>query len=182
TTSLGTKTEARTFNDGESVPMSQQIRNLQPRTTYYFRLVVYPAVAGVPNVLGDIKTFTTTGDETTTRVPSTVPEVISEVEHGNIRSGYVIITPDPTSAAPAPTVTFGSVSRGSVQSQAGIVPTMMMTDGSVFVEIVPSISRSVGIALVNPSGDANAITLTLYDESGVVAGSPAVVSVPAHQQ
>jgi hypothetical protein len=81
-----------------------------------------------------------------------------------------------------PTVTFGTVSGGSVQSQAGILPTPMATDASMFVEIVPSISRSIGVALVNPGETDNAITLTLHNEDGVVVGSPVVVAVAGRQQ
>ncbi len=176
TTSLGTRTDGQTFRDSSSLTLTQPLRNLQPGTTYYFRAVVYPAVAGVPNVLGDIKTFTTT------RVPSTTPQTISEVEHGDIKSGYLIITPDAGSSAPTPTMTFGRVSQGSVQSQAGIVPTLMTTDASMFVEIIPSISRNVGVAFANPSASVNAVTLTLRDENGFVLGSPAIVSAPGRQQ
>ncbi len=276
TTSLGQKTDAKLFSGSTEVQLSQQLKNLQSHTTYYFRAVAYPAVAGVPNVLGEIKSFTTTGDTTmplavytntasavssasaelrgyirtsaaatawfewgtsslsmnktpeksfdgssepysysysvtnlqpnttyyfmavaknsagvvrgepksftTSRVPSTAPEKISDVEQGEIRSGYVVITPDNNSAAPVPTVTFGMVRDGSVQSQAGIVPTPMTTDASMFVEIIPSISRSIGVAFANPSDKVNAITLTLRDEDGLVLGSPAIVSVPGHHQ
>src|SRR5262249_26821631 len=63
-----------------------------------------------------------------------------------------------------------------------IIPTMMATDASMFVEIIPSISRNIGVAIANPGGGTNAVTLTLRDESGIVLGSPAIVSVAPHQQ
>ena len=52
----------------------------------------------------------------------------------------------------------------------------------MFVEVIPSISRNIGVAIANPSGSINAVTLTLRDENGFVLGSPTNVSVPAHQQ
>src|SRR5207302_682781 len=145
----------------------------QPNTQYYFRAV---GQSGTSIVRGDVKTFTTT------RVPSTAPQTISDVETGQIKSGYLIVTPDAISDAPTVTFTYGTISQGSVQSQAGIIPTMMATDASMFVEIIPSISRNIGVAIANPGGTVNAVTLTLRDESGFVLGSPGNISVPAHQQ
>src|SRR5437867_3604566 len=48
-------------------------------------------------------------------LPATPPLPISDVEQGTVHSGYAVITPDPNSAAPQTTVTFGSVSGGAVQ-------------------------------------------------------------------
>ena len=52
----------------------------------------------------------------------------------------------------------------------------------MFVEIIPNLSRNIGVAIVNANSAANAVTLTLRDEDGIILGTPAVVSVPAHQQ
>jgi hypothetical protein len=62
-----------------------------------------------------------------------------------------------------------------------MVATSMMKDAAMFVEIIPSISRSIGVAIANPGAD-NAVTMTLHDEDGSVVGSPVVVAVPSHQQ
>jgi hypothetical protein len=153
--------------------VAQMIRNLQPNTTYYFRAVGQAGMGAA--VRGAVKSFTTS------RVAPTVPQT-SEVERGAVRSGYVIITPAASSGTPTPTVTFGTVSAGSVQSQAGVVPEPMTTDASMFIEIIPSISRNIAVALVNPSSAPNVVTLTMRDEDGTVLGSPAVVSLAAHQQ
>ena len=175
TTPLPNQTTPQTFEGGTSSQnYAYLLADLQPNTTYYFRAAGRNAGG---TVRGDVKTFTTA------RVPSTSPQTISEVEHGAIKSGYVIITPDPGSAeAPSTTLTFGTVNNGAVQSQAGIIPMPMATDATMFVEVIPSISRNVGVAIVNPGGSVNAVTLTLRDETGFVLGSPAIVSVPAHQQ
>ncbi len=174
TSGLGTRTDVQTFsNDATNINMTQTLGHLLPNTTYYFRVVGYRSGG---TVSGDVKTFTTT------RVPSTAPEKISEVETGQIKSGYLIITPDTASSAPTVTFTYGTISQGSVQSQAGIIPTMMATDASMFVEVIPSISRNIGVAIANPGNSVNAVTLTLRDESGIVLGSPANISVSAHQQ
>src|SRR5204862_6699088 len=79
-------------------------------------------------------------------------------------------------------LTFGTVSGGTVQSQAGIIPTQMTTDASMFVDIMHSLNRNIGVAIVNPNDTVNAVTLTLRDENGNVTGTPATLSVPAHAQ
>jgi hypothetical protein len=172
-TSLNQTTPKSISSTTATSDFSFTVTGLQPNTKYYFRAVAQNAQG---SVRGDFRDFKTE------RVASTPPETINEVEHGNIRSGYVVITPDTASAAPMPTVTFGTVSQGSVQSQAGIVPTQMTTDAAMFVEIIPSISRSIGVAIANPGSSDIAVTMTLRDETGVVVGSPVVVPVPSHQQ
>jgi hypothetical protein len=171
TTSLGTKSDVQTTNDAK-LTLSQTLKNLQPGMTYYFRAVGYAAGGSVP---GDVHTFT---------APNATPTTVNipDVEEGTIRSGYVVITPDSGSGGPTPMFTFGTVSGGIVQSQAGIIPTQMTTDASMFVDIVHSLSRDIGVAIVNPNDTVNVVTLTLRDENGNVAGTPATVSVAAHGQ
>jgi hypothetical protein len=115
-------------------------------------------------------------------VPVTPPQPIPEVEQGNIRSGYVVITPDGNSAVPTPTVTYGMIHGGVVQSQAGIIPVPMTTDASLFVEVIPGIGRNLGIALANPAASANDVTLTLRDAVGTGTNAVVTVSVPPQQQ
>jgi hypothetical protein len=171
TTALGTKSDVQTTSDAK-LTLSQTVKNLQPGTTYYFRAVGYAAGGSVP---GAVHTFSTPK-------ATTLTVNIPDVEQGTIRSGYVVITPDASSGAPTPMLTFGTVSGGTVQSQAGIIPTQLATDASMFVDIVPSLSRDIGVAFVNPNDTVNVVTLTLRDENGDVAGTPATVSVPAHGQ
>jgi hypothetical protein len=54
--------------------------------------------------------------------PSTAPLPISEVETGQTRSGYAVVTPDSGSSMPQATLTFGLVQHGLVQSQAAVLP------------------------------------------------------------
>jgi hypothetical protein len=112
----------------------------------------------------------------------TTPRVIPDVEEGQIRSGYLIVTPDSESAAPTPTVTFGMVNGGMVQAHAGTVPGGTTTDASLFVEIMAEIGRSVGVAIVNPGSSTNTVTLTLRDANGAIVGSPITLSLEPYQQ
>src|SRR5207302_1950419 len=118
-----------------------------------------------------------------TSLPSTtMPLPITDVEQGTVRSGYAVITPAANSPAPTPTVTFGIVKGGFVQSQAGVFPNPPMTDASLFVDVVPGIGRDLGVAIVNPSATSNSITLTMRDQTGAVAGVPATILLQAQQQ
>lgn len=119
---------------------------------------------------------------TSTSTPTTAPQPIGVVESGSLRSGYLVITPDSNTALPTPTVTFGTVSGGNVQAQTGITPTPMITDGSIFVNIVPGIGRDLGVAIVNPGASAIIVTLTLRDQNGTAVGSPVAVTLAANQQ
>ena len=117
-----------------------------------------------------------------TTVPVTIPQPITEVEQGVIHSGYVILTPDTNTAVPTPQVTFGIVSGGLVQAQAGMFPGPMTTDALLFVEVIPGIGRNLGVALANPSSTTNTITLTLRDAGGTVVGTPVTLSLQPQQQ
>jgi phosphodiesterase/alkaline phosphatase D-like protein len=172
TAALSNQTTAQTFSGSSPSSFSFSLSGLQASTPYFFRAVGQNSGG---TVKGDVKTFTTP------RVTTTKPDTTG-VETGQIKSGYVIITPDSTSDAPTLTFTYGTLSQGSVQNQAGFIPTTMATDASLFVEIIPSISRNIAVAITNPGSTTNAVTLTLRDENGFVLGSPAVVSIPAHQQ
>ena len=176
TTSLGTKSDVQTSNDPK-LSLAQTLHNLQPGTTYYFRAVGYGAGGSVP---GEVHTFSTARPTTSTTTTTTVS--IPEVEGGTLHSGYVVISPDSNSGAPTPMLTFGTVSGGTVQSQAGIIPTQLATEATMFVDIVPSLSRNIGVAIVNPNDTVNSVTLTLRDENGNVAGTPANLSIAAHAQ
>jgi hypothetical protein len=112
----------------------------------------------------------------------TAPQPIPEVEQGPIHSGYVVITPDPNTVTPTPAVTFGTVSSGVIQSQAGTFPAQMATDASLFVDVIPGIGRNLGLALANPGSGPNTINLILSDVSGAAVGTPVAITLQAQQQ
>jgi hypothetical protein len=110
------------------------------------------------------------------------PQPIAVVEQGAIRTGYAVITPDSNSTVPVPTVTFGVVAVGIVQAQAGMTPVPLMTDGSLYADVIPGIGRDLGVALVNRQSSAIVVNLTLRDAAGNPVGSPAAVSLSPNQQ
>jgi hypothetical protein len=151
-------------------------------------VTAWPAQTSAQSSGGTTSSGTTTGSgsgsntSSTSTNPTTVPQPISGVEQGSIQSGYVVITPDTNTTLPVPTVTLGTVSGGNVQTQAGITPIPLITDGSLYVDVVPGIGRNVGVAIVNPGTSANVITLTLRDPNGNTAGSPVTVTLSPNQQ
>jgi hypothetical protein len=127
----------------------------------------------------------TCGDATTPVIPTSLvntPQVIPDVEQGDIRSGYFIVTPDSDSAAPTPAVTFGTVSGGVVQAHSGTFPGPTTMDESFFVEVIPGIGSSLGVAIVNPGSSTNTVSLTLSDTNGTIAASPVTLSLLPYQQ
>ncbi len=130
-------------------------------------------------------TTTTSGGTDVTPVigvSGAAPLPITGVEQGTVRSGYVVITPDSGSSAPTPTATFGLVSAGIVRAQAGVLPLPLLTDGSVFVEVVPGIGRDLGVAIANPSSSAATVSMLLRDETGNVYGTPVTITLQPQQQ
>lgn len=69
-----------------------------------------------------------------------------------------------------------------MQSQAGILPLPLMTDASLFVEVIPGIGRNLGVAMANPQSAADSVTLILRNESGAVAGAPVTLTLAPQQQ
>src|SRR5262245_29079555 len=90
TSSFGNRTETRLVVDGTTtLNLSQPIGNLQPRTTYYFRLVGYHAAGNVP---GETHTFTTSGDgPTTTTTNNTSPLTAVTGDSRDITSNSVAL-------------------------------------------------------------------------------------------
>jgi hypothetical protein len=107
---------------------------------------------------------------------------IRDVEMGNIRTGYIVFTPNSGSELPGTAVTFGLVNNGEVKSQAGVIGLPLTTDASLFVELNPAINRNVGVAVANPADNAASLTMMLRGSSGLAAGNAVVLTLPAHQQ
>lgn len=114
--------------------------------------------------------------------PSTPPQPIAEVEQGDIRTGYIMVTPDSSSLPPTVTAVFGLVRGGLVQSQAAMLPTPMTNQASLPAESIRGIGRGTGVALANPGSTQNSISLTLLNESGVQIGTPVTVALQPQQQ
>jgi hypothetical protein len=114
-------------------------------------------------------------------VPSTAPLPITDVEQGAIRTGYMIVTPDPGTATPTVGEVFGMVDNATVLSQGGILPSSLTTDASVYVDIVPAASRNLGLALVNPSDSASTISLTLRNDNGSTVSTMSLSLAPRQQ-
>jgi len=93
------------------------------------------------------------------------------VETGNVQTGYALITPDPGSSAPLTTLTFGTVQNGVVQTEAGVVPTDATTGETFSLDFLSAVGRNLGLAVANPAGVTNSVTVTLRDDAGSVIGA-----------
>ena len=89
-----------------------------------------------------------------------------------LRTGYVVVNPDPGSAVPAATVTLALLTDGAVQSQAAVTVQSLVYDASFFAEVQSAMAGNVGIAITNPSYSANVVTITPYRPDGSSAGGP----------
>lgn len=112
----------------------------------------------------------------------TAPQPITDVEQGGLRTGYLVITPAANSPLPTPTVTYGIVSGGAVQSQAGLTPAPLVTEGFLFADVFPAIGRNLGIAVANSGAASDAVILTLLDSNGKAVGSAVTLTLAPHQQ
>jgi hypothetical protein len=116
------------------------------------------------------------------RVLASTPVINSAVEQGTVQSGYAVITPDPNSSSPIPTVTYGVVSGGVVLSETSLVPAQLETDALFYAEVIPAISRNLGLAITNPNSTSSQVTVTLRDTFGNAIGTPVNVSLQPQQQ
>jgi hypothetical protein len=107
---------------------------------------------------------------------------VSDVAQVNVRSGYILVTPDTSSASPDATLTYGFSSNGTLQSECSLTNEPLTTDASVFVETLLASGRDFGVALQNPWDNANSTTLTLRNTDGSVKGSPVTINLQPREQ
>jgi hypothetical protein len=114
--------------------------------------------------------------------PAPPAQSIPDVEQGVTKSGYVIVTPNGSSLAPLAVAVLGVVRNAAVLAQALVFPAVMTTDAVQSVEVLPAVSRNVGVAIANPEGRINLVTLTLRDETGLTLGTPLTITLQPRQQ
>jgi uncharacterized protein len=107
---------------------------------------------------------------------------VSDVAQVNVRSGYVLVTPDSNSASPGTTLTYGFSNNGILQSECSLTSQPLTTDASVFVETLITSGRDFGVALENSWDSANTATLTLRNTDGSVKGPPVTITLQPRQQ
>ncbi len=112
-----------------------------------------------------------------------VPALVGDDDDdkGPIQVGYVIVTP--TSANTSGLVVFETFGerRGPDTTQAGVLPSEMTTNATIFVSTNGRLSRNLGVAIANPgSTDAN-VTLKLHKGDGTVIGMKTIAVVSRRQ-
>jgi type 1 glutamine amidotransferase len=107
---------------------------------------------------------------------------VSDIEQVNVRSGYVVISPDSNSAPPNATLTYGLWNNGSLLSECSLTNQPLTVDASMFVETLVDNGRNLGVAVTNPWDNANTITITLRSVNGSSQGSPVALALQPRQQ
>jgi len=104
------------------------------------------------------------------------------VDDGPIQAGFAIITPFTAAASGSMTVysNFGIKDSDGFQ-QAGILPPGLTTSAVVLVSASGRLSRSLGVAIVNPDNGNADVTMTLHDEGGTQLGTK-TFTVEGHHQ
>jgi hypothetical protein len=98
-----------------------------------------------------------------------------------VRVGYAVVTP----ASPISTglVVFETFVQTRILDtlEVGVLPTSLITNALVPVEVSRSLLKTLGIAVENPFNSAASVTMTLRTAAGAqfAAGT---ITVPAHQQ
>jgi hypothetical protein len=102
-------------------------------------------------------------------------------DNSPIQVGYVIVTPTPTDTSPSMDIavfeTFGE-RRGGQTQQAGVLPAVMTTHAVLFINANGRLSRNVGVAIANPSGQQAPIGLRLYRGDGELLAGYATSNSP----
>lgn len=93
----------------------------------------------------------------------------------NLQVGYVIVTPDPSTATGlAVFETFGEV-RAAGALQAGVLPADMVKNAMLFVTTSSRLSRNLGVAIANPNPTTDAgVLFTLKNSDGSVAATQTI--------
>ena len=109
-------------------------------------------------------------------------EALSDPERDPLRTGYLVVNPDPGSVAPAATVTLALLTNGAVQSQAAVTVQPLVYEASLFAEVEAAMGRNVGVAIANPGYSTNTVTITLYRPDGSSAGTSVTMILPERHQ
>jgi hypothetical protein len=105
-------------------------------------------------------------------------------DKGPIQVGYAVVTPETFSTNGTSNMvvfeTFG-LREGLGATQAGVLPPDLTTNALLFVDSDGQLQKNLGVAIVNPNGSNENVTLTLRGSDGKTLGTTAI-SVPSHQQ
>ena len=104
------------------------------------------------------------------------------VDNGPVQAGFAIITPlAPTAGAGITVFTNFGTKHSDDSQQAGILPPGLTTSAVVFVSANGRVSRSLGVAIVNPDDDNADVTMTLHYEDGTPLGTK-TFTIEGHHQ
>src|SRR5436309_14502177 len=77
-------------------------------------------------------------------------EALSDPERDPLRTGYLVVNPDPGSVAPAATVTLALLTNGAVQPQAAVTVQPHVYEARLLAAREAAIGPSVGLPIRDP--------------------------------
>jgi len=95
--------------------------------------------------------------------------------------GYVILTVDGPDVCDVKAFETFGLQRGSETTQAGVFPSEMTTSALFYVSTNATLSRDLGLAIVNPGNAVANVVLTLQNDAGRVIGTRSL-TLQARQQ
>jgi hypothetical protein len=103
-----------------------------------------------------------------------------------VQSGYAVITPVVATTGGTATglvvfETFGMRGGHDGTTQAGVLPPDLTTNSLLFVDSSGRLSKSLGVAIVNPNNSSANVALTLRKGDGTQVATT-TLTVPSHQQ
>jgi hypothetical protein len=100
-----------------------------------------------------------------------------------VQSGYAVVTPATTSGTAGLVVfeTFGLRGGPAGTTQAGVLPPDLTTNSLLFVDSSGRLSKSLGVAIVNPNSSNANVTLTLRKNDGTQLGTTTFAVPSLHQ-
>jgi len=103
-----------------------------------------------------------------------------------VQSGYAIVTPVVATTSGTATglvvfETFGMRGGQGGTTQAGVLPPDLTTSALMFVDSSGRLSKSLGVAIVNPNSSDAGVTLTLKKGDGTTAASTTLTVLSKHQ-
>lgn len=124
------------------------------------------------------------GDNGAVTSANTVRDTDDHNDSGPIQVGYAVVTPSTFSTNGPNNIvvfeTFG-LREGLGATQAGVLPSDLTTNALLFVDSDGALQKNLGVAIVNPNGSNENVTLTLRGSDGKPLGST-TITVPSHQQ
>ncbi len=112
--------------------------------------------------------------------PRSATKVVQSDAAGQVRTGMVIVTPAPGTAAPVVSTVFTFVSNGVAVTESGVATAGTAQSFRVLAELDPMRAMKTGIAIANAGSVTATVQYELFDLGGQSAGYSGSTTLPAN--